>query len=320
MARRIVLVAAVLVGLLKTLEASEPSGQIAFTSRGAIHVMNADGSAQTRLVDGVYPAWSPNGTRIAFWRRAGLSIMDRDGSSVVTLSEAIDWCGGRPAFSPDGQEILFAGRAGGECFLYIMDVIPSSPARQIQLLPSDQNDRAYHGAPAWSPDGSSILFEFSRPSQYESSVPGAPRLPATPDLYRASIDGRDITKLTDDIGMNESAVWSPDGLRIAFYSRRVDGEGIYVMNVDGSNVQLLSPSWAIDWEPSWSPDGEWIAFGSSQSRQSQDIFIMRADGSGVTNLTESRPGEDQHPAWSPVALPPLLTAVPEISWGQVKHQ
>jgi TolB protein len=315
-----ILVAAVLAGLVNTLEASEPLGQIAFTSRGAIHVMNADGTAQTRLADGYYPAWSPDGIRIAFWNRAGLSIMDRDGSSVVILSETIDWCGGRPAFSPNGQQILFAARAGEECFLYTMDAIPGSPARQIHLLPSDPNDSAYHGSPAWAPDGISILFEFSRPSQYASRVPSAPRLPATPDLYRASIDGSDIIRLTDGIGMNGSAVWSPDGNRIAFYSRRVDGEGIYVMNADGSHVQLLSPSWAIDWEPSWSPDGEWIAYGSNQSRKSQDIFIMRADGSGVTNLTESRPGEDQHPAWSPVALPPLPTAVQEISWGQVKRQ
>ena len=49
----------------------------------------------------------------------------------------------------------------------------------------------------------------------------------TPDLYRASIDGSEIIRLTDGIGMNGSAVWSPDGMientwitRIGFFEDR----------------------------------------------------------------------------------------------------
>ena len=116
-----------------------------------------------------------------------------------------------------------------------------------------------------------------RPSQYGSLRLG--------DLYVAGIDGSDIQLIAGDIGTHSDPVWSPDGSRIAFYSRRVDGEGIYVANPDGTDLQLLSAPWAIDWSPTWSPDGEWIAFTSSQSRKDHDIFIMRADGSELANLT-----------------------------------
>lgn len=306
---------ALLSGIVSPIAASEPQGLIAFSSRdeygGYIYVMNADGTGHKRLSDGHQPAWSPDGERIAFWSGGGIYIMNRDGSGVALLADEVSECYGRPVFSPDGGQILFAGQLEDECFLFTMDAVPGTPASQIPLFPSDPKDHAYHGSPAWGPDGS-ILFEFGRPSQIGT--------PNTGNVYRANVDGSDIVMLSGGIGQNSAPAWSPDSNRIAFYSHRENGEGIYLIDPDGSNLQLLSPSWAIDWHPSWSPDGEWITFVSSQSRKSQDIFIMRADGSEVTNLTELRLEEDFDPAWSPVALPRLQTAVPEISWGHVKHR
>jgi Tol biopolymer transport system component len=53
-----------------------------------------------------------------------------------------------------------------------------------------------------------------------------------------------------------------------------------------------------DWAPAWSPDGEWLAFArSTNGRRSFQVYVMRADGSGVRKITHGR--FDESPAWSP---------------------
>ncbi|MGZ4390518.1 MAG: hypothetical protein ACXVRK_00130 [Gaiellaceae bacterium] len=53
-----------------------------------------------------------------------------------------------------------------------------------------------------------------------------------------------------------------------------------------------------DWAPAWSPDGQWLAFvRSADGRRSFHVYVMRADGSGVRQITRGR--FDESPAWSP---------------------
>ena len=49
--------------------------------------------------------------------------------------------------------------------------------------------------------------------------------------------------------------------------------------------------------PAWSPDGSRIAFNSDEPRP-RDIYVMNADGSDVTPLTDNS-DQDYSPAWSP---------------------
>jgi Tol biopolymer transport system component len=156
-----------------------------------------------------------------------------------------------------------------------------------------------------------IAFSFARPSMYGTDN--------CCGIYLANLDGGDI-RLLAGTGNNGQPMWSPDGNSLAFYSHREDGEGIYVVEANGDGLELLSESWAIDWSPSWSPDGEWITFVSTQNQQSQDVYIMRTDGTQVTNLTEGSLEPDIDPVWSPVALPRLLTAITEMSWGEAKQR
>jgi TolB protein len=53
-----------------------------------------------------------------------------------------------------------------------------------------------------------------------------------------------------------------------------------------------------DEEPQWSPDGARIAFSSTRAGgRNFDIYVMQADGSAVTRLTD-HPAADQDPAWA----------------------
>ncbi len=93
--------------------------------------------------------------------------------------------------------------------------------------------------------------------------------------------------------------------RIAFHSNRDDNWEIYVMNADGTGQTRLTDNPAADSAASWSPDGQRIAFVSDRNDPDRnddvrisDIYLMNADGSVQTRLTDSS-AWDTRPRWSP---------------------
>ena len=98
--------------------------------------------------------------------------------------------------------------------------------------------------------------------------------------------------------------------RIAFTSDRDGNDEIYVMNADGSGVTRVTDNPAADSEPTWSPDGTKIAFTTNRDDPDPStcadsfpfcetqIYVMDADGSNQTRISNI-PGEQAaSPAWS----------------------
>lgn len=52
-------------------------------------------------------------------------------------------------------------------------------------------------------------------------------------------------------------------------------------------------------DPSWSPHGTKLAFREFLQTTNDDIFVMNADGSGQTDLTNDLSTDNFHPSWSP---------------------
>ena len=71
------------------------------------------------------------------------------------------------------------------------------------------------------------------------------------------------------------------------------GGNVWTISADGSRARLLIRN---AYSPAWSPDGSRLAFVSSRSGD-EEIYVARADASGVTRLTRSA-GPDLSPAWS----------------------
>ncbi|HIM10230.1 TPA: hypothetical protein EYM26_05435, partial [Candidatus Poribacteria bacterium] len=53
----------------------------------------------------------------------------------------------------------------------------------------------------------------------------------------------------------------------------------------------------VDQDPTWAPSGNRIAF-SSKRDGNFEIYVMKADGTDVTRLTNHN-AEDYYPSWSP---------------------
>ena len=132
---------------------------------------------------------------------------------------------GDPAVSADGSRIAGVSLRDGNAELYVLDADGANITRVT-------NDPAVDGSPAFTPDGTSLLFHSDR-------GPGR-RL----QVYSVGLDGQGLRALTTDSTNSQPAV-SPDGRTIAFVSTRDRNYDIWLMARDGSNQRRFtqSPQW-----------------------------------------------------------------------------
>jgi hypothetical protein len=130
------------------------------------------------------------------------------------------------------------------------------------------------------------------------------------ESVHADGSGRERVFGPDAAVRRDRIAWSPDGSRMAFRFALVGHFGIYTSNADGSDVRQLTDGVNDSW-PSWSPDGLQVVFSSTRADPTvggctpgddggcpTDLYVMEADGSNVTRLTDD-PGAEFAPAWSP---------------------
>ena len=147
-------------------------------------------------------------------------------------------------------------------------------------------DRRASGRPAFSPDGTRLVF------------PG----PLTDDsegrycLYEINVDGSGLRRTTSPRVADADPAWSPDGRTIAFVR---DPEGAMdpsrwrLMTMPaGGGAQAERVSTPGAREPAWSPDGKSIAFVAFGR-----IYVVGSDGNGLRAVTDSGAGA-RSPVWS----------------------
>jgi Tol biopolymer transport system component len=178
-----------------------------------------------------------------------------------------------PAWSPDGSEIAFAStRGGGLPAIWVMNEDGSNPRRVGKL------DGEY---PAWSPDGRRIAFD-----RMTFSAAGW-------DAWVMNADGSGAMPLVKTRADDQGPAWSPDGTTIAFGSG-LDAEPgffhVWTIGADGSHQRRVTDQHGD--RPVWSRDGDRILF------QAGGLYVMRPDGSGVTEVPIRGVTEASLPDWS----------------------
>jgi Tol biopolymer transport system component len=118
------------------------------------------------------------------------------------------------------------------------------------------------------------------------------------DQYTMFPDGTNVTRLTDNSGVDHQSKWSPDGAGLVFFTDRDGNYEIYVMNADGSNQTRLTSNAVRDESPVWSPDGAKIAYVSgAMPGANGDIYTVNPDGTGQARLTTN--ANPYALSWSP---------------------
>jgi Tol biopolymer transport system component len=216
-----------------------------------------------------YSACKANG-KIAFTSdRDGnqeIYVMNPDGSGQTRLTNnpAGD---SSPSWSPNGTRIAFMSLRSGSWAIWVMNANGSNPTFVHGADPTS--------ALSWSPNGTKILFQSLGAN-------------GSPEIGVVNVDGSGATNLTNNVGADVKADWSPDG-PIAF--ENIYGhDDIYVMNADGSNqVRLTDQEPYYSGFPKWSPSGKKIAFESNRPPAGRGFYVMNADGSDQKALMTNDP-------------------------------
>ena len=119
-----------------------------------------------------------------------------------------------------------------------------APAAAVPVLQRTQvtSSAALDAFPAWSPDGSVLVYASDRSGQFELFI-------------RDLAAGGDRLALTSDRQHNVQPCWSPDGAHIAYHSR--GRGGIWIIPRTGGTPRQIS---RFGSRPAWSPDGTRVAF------------------------------------------------------------
>jgi eukaryotic-like serine/threonine-protein kinase len=277
-------------------------------------------------------AWSPDGLSLLVSDRASAnepaaicSVSLQDGHKRrLTSPPSSGWGDGDPEVSPDGRSLAFIRWENDSVGDIYAEPLAGGAPRRIT------NDGKRIGGLAWSADGESIVFSSTRgalPGLWRISAKGgmpeplagvgadawAPSIAHAGNLLAYTHQSENVNiwrvpgpdgagpkaplKIIASPRQQTSAVYSPDGKRIAFSSDRSGTFEIWVSDADGSHpTQLTSFAGPITGTPHWSPDGKSIVFDSRPGGHAA-IFVISASGGEPRQLTEGT-SDDIVPDWS----------------------
>src|SRR5262245_47567942 len=234
--------------------------------------MNNKGNGEKLLTRGTSPSWSPDSKYITYFRSASgvacpvlvpppypgipgcpvkadpaaatwdsdifiarvSELLDIEGEpiNITKTPDAID---DDPDWSPDGKRIAYTSHAVTDnqtssttAEMYVLNL---ETGERNQLTKNNEEERG----PAWSPDGSRIVFMCRRGgSDFEICVMNA--------------DGSGQLQLTDNSVFDGTPTFSPDGKKILFHRAMPapmppgPTQQLWLMNADGTGqMQLTFP-------------------------------------------------------------------------------
>ena len=254
------------------------------------------GSAETRLLtDGPgydhQPAWSPAGRFIAYvsYRddQVELRLLDLDRGTTTALVHdgAVNL---EPRFSPDGKRLAWVSTAfEGRFHVFVADFADGRLGAAVRVtedkdsgLPRYYYSRFDHAlSPAWSPDGSELLYVSNRGHIWGTG--GFWRAAARPGATPREIRYEETT-------WRARPDWARGGHRIA-YASYLGGQWhqIWMMTDEGGDPFPLTYGEFDATNPRFAPDGRRLLYVSNE-RGDTDLHVIGIPGGGDARVDLGR--------------------------------
>jgi Tol biopolymer transport system component len=164
-----------------------------------------------------------------------------------------------PEKTPETQDAVpHEGKYG----IYVLDLA----TEKVSLLYSTDNE-LYTSALRLNKQAEKFVFAQKTGETDEST-----------EIFTIDVGGQNLQRLTDNNYWDLYPAWSPDGMRIAFLSKRDNDLDIYMMNTNGSDQHMFYDSGSHDADIDWA--GDTIVFTSGFK-----IWSIKNDGTRLTQIT-----------------------------------
>jgi TolB protein len=263
------------------------NGQRMFSQKWTVKAANLRNAAH-RVADAVYQTIigvrGAFATRIAYVSVDGkapnqhyqLIVADADGENPRMILQS-DRPLMSPAWSADGNWLAYVSFERRVSAVYVQEV--RSGKRSMVSARAGIN-----GAPAWSPDGKKLALTLSGNN-------------GNLDIYLLDLATQQLTRVTDDPGIDTEASFTPDGGTIYFTSDRSGNPQIYRVGLGGNEKpKRVTFTGAYNARPRVSPDGKQLAV-LTLDNGSYRIGLQDLASGTLTVL--SKGVQDESPSFAP---------------------
>jgi len=205
----------------------------------------------------------------------------------LTVSAAVDEF---PSYSADGHQLAFSREVDGYRKVFARD-LASGEERQLTEGPTDDIQ------PAWSPDGSTLLFVRSNRPDGTIQISDPYSMHERGDIWRLEMASGKLTRIAEEAFHPR---FSPDGSQVAFYADWAGPERIWITDPFGRNPEQVTRDDSEQVShllPEWSPDGRRIVFQNNYWTTKFDIRVVDV-ATGEMGWVTNDGYTDANPVWS----------------------
>ncbi len=247
---------------------------VAFERNNAVYLANLNGTGERKIADGIFPAISPDGTRVAF-----NTVEKTSDTTYIRHIAVTDVATGKttvakdvpsdnsyyPTWSPNGDRILFTLR---------------------QVLKKGDPNEVTHYSPVWAHDGQSVFCQDMT------------------NIYRLGLDGAVIAQWkidkiipNGDMSGDCRIDVSPDGKRLLVgiemgeEANRKDWDGplpaLWSFDLDSQRTIRLTPKKLLGWDGVWLDNANVLFLSQPIGEKEASVYRMSIYGKDLKRLIKN---------------------------------